>query len=60
MMEPEVESNNMGPLKNLSLLPTKPHRKNEKVGLLDDVMKALHGSGVKKRKQRGRGLKILV
>ena len=50
----------MGPLKYLSLLPTKPHGKNEKIGLPDDVMKALHGSGVKKRKQRGRGLKILV
>lgn len=58
--QPELESKDMGPLKNLSLLPTKPHSKGEKIGLPDDVLKALGGSGVKKRKQRGRGLKILV
>ena len=56
----ELESKDMGPLKHLSLLPTKPHRRNEKIGLPQDVLKALRGSGVRKRKQRGRGINFFV
>ena len=56
----EMESKDMGPLRHLSLLPTKTERKDKRIGLPDDVLKALHGSGVKTKKQRGRGLKSLV